>query len=114
MERFRAAMKRPWPAPWHDAYTLTPKGEPLLGGRRGADGAIVIVRDPRDLAPSLANHNRVDIDNAIMLMNDRAAEMPPRRSIGKSHIAACSQVTCTVMSGRCRPGPDETPRLGSP
>ena len=42
----------------HDAYTLTPKGEPLLGGRRGADGAIVIVRDPRDVAPSLANHNR--------------------------------------------------------
>ena len=43
----------------HDAYTLTPKGEPLLAGRRGADGAIVIVRDPRDVAPSLANHNRV-------------------------------------------------------
>jgi aryl sulfotransferase len=57
----------------HDAYTLTPKGEPLLGGRRGADGAIVIVRDPRDVAPSLANHNRVDIDNAIMLLNDPAA-----------------------------------------
>ena len=42
----------------HDAYTLTPNGEPLLAGRRGADGAIVIVRDPRDVAPSLANHNR--------------------------------------------------------
>jgi aryl sulfotransferase len=57
----------------HDAYTLTPKGEPLLGGRGGADGAIVIVRDPRDVAPSLANHNRVDIDNAITLMNNRDA-----------------------------------------
>jgi hypothetical protein len=54
----------------HDAYTLTPKGEPLLAGRRGADGAIVIVRDPRDVAPSVANHNRVDIDAAITLMND--------------------------------------------
>ena len=57
----------------HDAYTLTPKGEPLLAGRRGADGAIVIVRDPRDVAPSLANHNRVDIDKAVALMNDRQA-----------------------------------------
>ena len=53
----------------HDAYTLTPKGEPLLAGARGADGAIVIVRDPRDVAPSLANHNRVDIDAAIKQLN---------------------------------------------
>ena len=55
----------------HDAYTLTPQGEPLLAGRRGADGAIVIVRDPRDVAPSLANHNRVDIEAAIKQLNDR-------------------------------------------
>ncbi len=41
----------------HDAYTLTPTGEPLLAGARGADGAIVIVRDPRDVAPSLASHS---------------------------------------------------------
>jgi aryl sulfotransferase len=57
----------------HDAYTLTPRGEPLLASRRGADGAIVIVRDPRDLAPSLANHNRTDINGAIALMNNRDA-----------------------------------------
>jgi hypothetical protein len=54
----------------HDAYTSTPKGEALLGGRRGAAGAIVIVRDPRDVAPSLANHNRSSIDEAIVFMND--------------------------------------------
>jgi hypothetical protein len=54
----------------HDAYTQTRNGEPLLGGRRGADGAIVIVRDPRDVAPSVANHNRVDIEAAIALMNN--------------------------------------------
>lgn len=54
----------------HDAYTLTPKGEPLLAGARGADGAIVIVRDPRDVAPSLANHNRRAIDEVIAFMND--------------------------------------------
>jgi len=53
----------------HDAYTLTPNGEPLLAGARGADGAIVIVRDPRDVAPSLANHNGTSIDDAIKFMN---------------------------------------------
>jgi hypothetical protein len=56
-----------------DAYTLTPNGEPLLAGARGADGAIVIVRDPRDVAPSLANHNRSSIDQAINFMNDKSA-----------------------------------------
>jgi aryl sulfotransferase len=55
----------------HDAYALTPKGEPLLAGRRGADGAILIVRDPRDVAPSLANHFRTSIDKAIARMNDQ-------------------------------------------
>lgn len=57
----------------HDAYTLTPSGEPLLAGRRGADGAIVIVRDPRDVAPSFANHARTSIDEAIAFMNDKKA-----------------------------------------
>lgn len=57
----------------HDAYTLTPKGEPLLAGSRGADGAIVIVRDPRDVAPSLANHSHNSIDDAITFMNDTNA-----------------------------------------
>jgi hypothetical protein len=54
----------------HDAYTVTPKGEPLLAG---ADGAILIVRDPRDVAPSLANHSRGSIDDAITRMNDSQA-----------------------------------------
>jgi aryl sulfotransferase len=54
----------------HDAYTLTPLGEPLLAGARGADGAIVIVRDPRDVAPSLANHHHSSVDDAITFMND--------------------------------------------
>jgi hypothetical protein len=58
----------------HDAYTLTPLGEPLLAGARGADGAIVVVRDPRDVAPSLASHRNTSIDDAIAFMNDRDAE----------------------------------------
>jgi hypothetical protein len=54
----------------HDAYTLTHSGEPMLAGAKGADGAILIVRDPRDVAPSLANHNNTGIDAAITFMND--------------------------------------------
>jgi hypothetical protein len=54
----------------HDAYLLTPKGEPLLAG---ADGTIVMVRDPRDVASSLANHHRCSVDEAITFMNDSAA-----------------------------------------
>jgi hypothetical protein len=57
----------------HDAYTSTPKGEPLLAGARGADGAIVIVRDPRDVTPSLANHNHSSIDEAIAFMSANEA-----------------------------------------
>ena len=57
----------------HDAYTYTAHGEPQLAGKRGADGAILIVRDPRDVAPSLANHNASTIDEAIASLNDPAA-----------------------------------------
>jgi aryl sulfotransferase len=54
----------------HDAYTTTSPGEPLLAGASGAKGAIVIVRDPRSVAPSLANHLPSTIDEAIDFMND--------------------------------------------
>jgi hypothetical protein len=54
----------------HDAYTLTAAGEPMLAGINGARGAIIIVRDPRDVAPSLANHMQVSIDEAIAFMAD--------------------------------------------
>ncbi|HEY0301195.1 MAG TPA: sulfotransferase domain-containing protein [Rhizomicrobium sp.] len=57
----------------HDAYTLTPLGEPLLAGAGGAQGAILIVRDPRDVASSLAHHSASTIDAAIDFMNDAAA-----------------------------------------
>ena len=44
-----------------------------MAGARGADAAIVIVRDPRDVAPSLANHSAFGIDEAIAFMSDREA-----------------------------------------
>jgi aryl sulfotransferase len=64
----------------HDAYELTSKGEPLLAGPRGANGTILIVRDPRDVASSLANHLRVSVDEAIEHMDDtRQARIAPGR-----------------------------------
>jgi aryl sulfotransferase len=53
----------------HDAYSVTVTGEALLAGARAAKRAIVIVRDPRDVAPSLAYHNGWSIDGAIAFMN---------------------------------------------
>jgi aryl sulfotransferase len=59
----------------HDAYTVTPLGEPLLAGRGGAKGAILIARDPRAVAPSLAHYRRSSVDDAIAFMNDAAAAL---------------------------------------
>jgi hypothetical protein len=63
----------------HDAWTYTADGEPLLGGRKGADGAILIVRDPRDVAPSLAHHGNQTIDQAIDFMGDAHASFCGQR-----------------------------------
>jgi hypothetical protein len=57
----------------HDAYATLPGGEPLLGGARGAKGAILVVRDPRAVVPSLANHLHMGIDEAIAFMANPAA-----------------------------------------
>src|SRR5689334_4160304 len=46
----------------HDAHTINSAGKPVLGGSAGAHGAIVIVRDPRDVAPSLAHQYDLSID----------------------------------------------------
>ena len=62
----------------HDAYGMNSRGEPLLGGRSAADGAILIARDPRDVTPSLANHNGTSIDAAIAFMCDPRASFAAR------------------------------------
>jgi len=54
----------------HDAYTFTDGGEPLMAGARGAAGAILFVRDPRDVAASFAHHMACSIDIAINRMGD--------------------------------------------
>jgi aryl sulfotransferase len=52
----------------HDAYTVNSSGVPLFGDRI-ARKAIYLVRDPRDVAVSLAYHNSTSINEAIALMN---------------------------------------------
>ena len=52
----------------HDAYTMTTTGEPLFG--RGLPcAAVYLVRDPRDVAVSLAFHHSTSLDSAVRLVN---------------------------------------------
>lgn len=62
----------------HDAYTYTASGHPLLGGAEVAKLAILIMRDPRAVAPSLANHLGTTIDYAIERMADPDFQFAPR------------------------------------
>jgi hypothetical protein len=70
----------------HDAYTLTDAGEPLLAGPRGAHSAVLIVRDPRDVAPSFASHNRSTVDDAIAFMCDPAAALSSKTDRQQSQL----------------------------
>jgi hypothetical protein len=78
----------------HDAYTLSSTGVPLFAGARAA---ILLVRDPRDVASSYANHNRSTIDRALDLMADPGAvlfgtgrphDQLPQKLLGWSEHAA--------------------------
>ncbi|MGZ8915410.1 MAG: sulfotransferase domain-containing protein [Methylobacter sp.] len=53
----------------HDAYTYTTSGEPLVS-REATLGALYILRNPLDVAPSFANHNHCSIDDAIARMGE--------------------------------------------
>lgn len=54
----------------HDRYAYLPGDTALLGARKVARGAIVIVRDPRDIAVSLAHHLGTSIDQSIANLNN--------------------------------------------
>lgn len=69
----------------HDAYTLTQDGEPIFG--RGVAGtAVYLVRDPRNVALSLAYHNGVTTDDAIKLMNAADAALSQSRKSVNSQL----------------------------
>lgn len=59
----------------HDAWTHTALGEPLLGGAGVAHGAVLIVRDPRDVVASLANHIGGTVEEAVAMMAHPASTL---------------------------------------
>src|ERR1700722_2653406 len=65
----------------HDAYTLTSKGEPLLG-KGVARAAVYLVRDPREVSLSLAFHNNTTVDEAIKLINGTDSTLGVRGNYG--------------------------------
>jgi aryl sulfotransferase len=56
----------------HDAYHLTPAGEPLFPVA-GTRGVVYLVRDPRAVAVSFAYHMGLSLDQAIAKMDDPTA-----------------------------------------
>ncbi len=56
----------------HDGWQLTPDGEPLFPPEATA-AVVYLVRDPRDVAPSLAAHLGVDTVDAVSRMCDPEA-----------------------------------------
>jgi aryl sulfotransferase len=56
----------------HDAWRRTPAGE-VLFGRNAGRAAIYVVRDPRDVAVSLAHIKNKTMDSAVEFMNSTAA-----------------------------------------
>ena len=64
----------------HDAYTLNGDGEPLFPTDATA-GAVYLMRNPLDVAPSYAHHSGRDVDWAVGVMGDRGHNMSdgPRR-----------------------------------
>jgi len=53
----------------HDAYTYLPNKQPLFP-TEATRGAIYLLRNPLDVAPSFANHSSCGIDKIIRTMND--------------------------------------------
>ena len=66
----------------HDAWTRTPAGEPLFPPALTL-GAVYLVRDPRDVAVSLAHHLGIDLDRTIAFMGraDAALAMGGRGGV---------------------------------
>lgn len=75
----------------HDAYTLTDDGEPLIG-TEATLGALYILRNPLDVAPSAANHWNCSIDQAIDKMSN------PDMAMCRGKKALRSQVRQRLLS----------------
>ena len=78
--RFHRLLARDLPRPTfvkvHDACIRTPRGAALFP-RTATAGAVYLVRNPLDVAVSLANHDGTSVDAAIAKMN-RATTLAPQ------------------------------------
>ncbi len=63
----------------HDAFLPVPGGTEALIPPESLAGVILIVRDPRDVAPSLAAHSGLGLDDAIARMADAEAILGAKR-----------------------------------
>ena len=61
--------RRPLYSKTHDAYRMTPAGEPVFP-TNATRGSVYLVRDPRAVAVSFANHRGRDIDDTIDRMEN--------------------------------------------
>lgn len=61
----------------HDAYSFNPAGDPIVP-TEATRCAIYFIRNPLDIAGSLANHNGSTIDQAIQILNDPTYILGPR------------------------------------
>ena len=75
----------------HDAYIYTSDGEPLVS-REATLGALCIIRNPLDVAPSAANHWSCDLDRAIKNLGN------PKMGFAKTHKALPDQLRQKMMS----------------
>ncbi len=69
----------------HDAYISTAEGHPLVDDVATL-GALYIVRNPLDVAPSYASHRNCSIDDAISFMGD------PEHALARSRKALPEQL----------------------
>lgn len=75
----------------HDAYTLTQDGEPLVS-REATLGALYIVRNPLDVAPSAANHWHLSLDETIARMGQHDM------ALARTHKGLPDQVRQKLLS----------------
>ncbi len=75
----------------HDAYTFTLDGEPLVS-QQATLGALYLLRNPLDVAPSYANHNNSSIDDAITRMSE------PTHALCKTRKSLPNQVRQKLLS----------------
>jgi aryl sulfotransferase len=75
-EIWAAEALRPNYSKTHDAYRMTPAGEPVFP-TNATRGAVCVVRDPRAVAVSFAHHRGRDIDDTIDRMEDPGGAWAP-------------------------------------